>query len=227
MSESQANSEVRVRRLPSSAVAGCALATALGLGLAAPPFALWPFAAIALAPLIRALCGRSILERAAVGAATGVLSALATVVLPLGSALASFFDLPTGVPAHLVLAYEPGRLTAYLDGERRIDSSEAQGGLYHWRDLPLVFGDGDWRGRIEGVALYDRVLGPEEAAEAHRLYRAKLEARTPPPRTVVEAPIAPPARDSEGFVTAAFVIRAAAERMLASLGYRYLPGQAV
>lgn len=96
------------------------------------------------------------------------------------------FGLPSDLPAHLLVTYEPGRLTAYLNGELRLDSSAAQGGLYHWRDLPLSFGDGSWSGRIEGVALYDRVLEPAEVGEAHRLYLEKRGARLPIPRSVVE-----------------------------------------
>lgn len=97
------------------------------------------------------------------------------------------FDLPSGAPAHVVVTYSPGRLTAYLDGELRVDTTEAQNGLFHWRDLPLGFGDGAWRGRIEGVALYDRVLTAAEAAEAYRLYLVKRQARPSIPRSVVEA----------------------------------------
>jgi hypothetical protein len=97
------------------------------------------------------------------------------------------FELPAGRPAHVVITYEPGRLTAYLDGEALVGSAEAQSGFYHWRNVPLTFGDGRWRGRLEGVAIYDRVVSAAEAAEAHRLARARLAARRAVPRSVVEA----------------------------------------
>jgi hypothetical protein len=106
---------------------------------------------------------------------------------PAAHARLALFDLPVGVPAHVVLTYEPGRLTAYLDGERRIDSTEVQGGLYHWRNLPLSFGDGEWQGRLEGVAIFNRVLSATEARQAHRLYLERRQARPAIPRSVVEA----------------------------------------
>jgi hypothetical protein len=99
------------------------------------------------------------------------------------------FERPGTVPGHLVLTYEPGRLTAYLNGERKLVSQDPQGDFYHWRELPLTFGGDGWRGRIEGVAIYDRVLDGAEVAEGHRLYREKREARPAIPRTVVEARI--------------------------------------
>ncbi len=96
------------------------------------------------------------------------------------------FEVPAAA-AHLVLTYEPGHLTAYLDGEARFETTDLQGDLFHWRPSPLSFGGGDWSGRIEGVALYDRVLGADEVAEAHQLYLAKRRARPAIPRSVVEA----------------------------------------
>ena len=100
------------------------------------------------------------------------------------------FDMPAAAPVHVVLTYAPGRLAAYLDGEPRLEITDLQGDFYHWGTSPLAFGGEGWRGRLEGVALYDRVLAPAEAAEAHRLYLAKRLARPPIPRVVVEARLA-------------------------------------
>ncbi len=130
------------------------------------------------------------------------------------------FELPRGRPSHLVVSYEPGRLTAYLDGRLRVDSDAAQGDFYHWRPLPLVFGGGGWQGRIEGVALYDRVLAAAEVAESHRLYRAKLEARQPIPQSVVEARLVgrartPTLKEISPYREALTTVRYAVERQLA------------
>jgi hypothetical protein len=102
------------------------------------------------------------------------------------------FEIPPDRPSHVVVTYTPGRLAAYLDGERRVESSDFVGDFFHWREGPLVFGadgggGGDWAGELEGVAVYDRVLAPAEVEEDHLRYRAKLERRVPIPRRVVEA----------------------------------------
>jgi len=102
------------------------------------------------------------------------------------------FEIPVDRPSHVVVTYTPGRLVAYLDGEKRVESSDLVGDFFHWREGPLVFGadakgGGDWAGGLEGVAIYDRVLEPEEVEEDHLRYRAKLDRRTPIPRRLVEA----------------------------------------
>jgi hypothetical protein len=102
------------------------------------------------------------------------------------------FEIPVDHPSHVVVTYTPGRLAAYLDGEKRVESSDLVGDFFHWREGPLVFGaggkgGGDWAGVLEGVAIYDRVLGPAEVEEDHLRYRAKLDRRAPIPRRVVEA----------------------------------------
>ncbi len=131
----------------------------------------------------------------------------------------ALFEPPAGRPAHVVVTYEPGRLVAYLDGEPLVESVEPQGGFYHWRDLPLSFGGGGWRGRVEGVAIYDRVLSAAEAAEAHRLARARLAARRPVPRSVVEARLvarsrAPTLAEISPYREAVFAVDYVVERTL-------------
>ncbi|TNF70486.1 MAG: hypothetical protein EP299_13990 [Acidobacteria bacterium] len=102
------------------------------------------------------------------------------------------FEIPVDRPSHIAVTYTPGRLVGFLNGEKRVESSDLVGDFFHWRNGPLVFGadgkgGGDWAGVLEGVAIYDRVLGPEEIGEDHLRYRAKLERRVPIPRRVVEA----------------------------------------
>ena len=94
-----------------------------------------------------------------------------------------------GVAQHLVVTYSPGRLRAYLDGEPTADTQELKSGFFHWQRTWLRLGamgppDGDgrrfpwsWRGTLEGVAVYDRPLSPEEAASHHRRYQQIRERR--------------------------------------------------
>ena len=88
-------------------------------------------------------------------------------------------DLPTGHPTHILVTYSPGSLRAFHEGELVISDSSIEGGFFHWRPAPLVFGSDwndkrAWRGRLEGVAIYSRALEDEEAHESFLRYRSKL-----------------------------------------------------
>ncbi len=96
-----------------------------------------------------------------------------------------------GTPLHLVLTYTPGRLLAYVDGEPA-GEWPLGGDFFHWRPGPLVFGEAGAAAagttpRLEGVAIYARVLPPAEIRENHLRYRAARTARPEVPRVVVEA----------------------------------------
>ena len=82
-----------------------------------------------------------------------------------------------------MVTYSPGRLVAYLNGERILESDSVQGDFFHWKTYPLVFGGewgggGDWQGTLEGVAIYNRVLASEEVRENYERYRAKMASRS-------------------------------------------------
>ncbi len=92
-------------------------------------------------------------------------------------------QIPIGRPSHVLVSYTAGRLTAYIDGRQVLTTDALQDGFFHWRARPLVFGnewqaEHPWYGTLEGVAIYDRALGPEEARENHRRY-AELLAEVP------------------------------------------------
>ncbi|MEM9555509.1 MAG: LamG-like jellyroll fold domain-containing protein [Acidobacteriota bacterium] len=113
-----------------------------------------------------------------------------------------------GTPQHLVVAYRPGHLDAWIDGEQTVASADLQSGFFHWRELPLLVGAEwpdqlSWRGRVEALAVYARALGGDEVAENGRrlaaervrrkapemlVVRARLTARSAPPRLEEIAP---------------------------------------
>ncbi len=102
------------------------------------------------------------------------------------------FELPADRPVHVVVTYSPGRLVAYLDGERVTESTAVQEGFFPWQSGKLLFGDEvkggfPWAGTLEGVAIYDRVLESEEVRQSYAQYRQVLEAREPVSRMEVQA----------------------------------------
>ncbi len=96
-----------------------------------------------------------------------------------------------GTGQHLAIGYSPGRLTLDLDGERVLETDEVQGDFFHWRTWRFTVGGAwgsqvGWEGRLEGLAVYDRVLDPEQARENFLRYRRQIERRSRPDRVVVE-----------------------------------------
>lgn len=111
---------------------------------------------------------------------------------PGADAEARLFAVPTQEASHVVVTYTPGRLLAYRNGVLEAERADFVGNFFPWRNQPLVFGDrwgggADWAGTVEGVAIYHRILPPEEVHENHLRYRRKLERRPPVERTVVTA----------------------------------------
>ena len=85
---------------------------------------------------------------------------------------------------HLVVTYQPGRMLTYLDGEKVYDTDRVTGYLnWGWGMLVLgghhgLSGSSDcWRGTMEGVALYSRVLPPDEIKRNYQAYARKLRER--------------------------------------------------
>jgi hypothetical protein len=90
--------------------------------------------------------------------------------------------LPDDQAHHLALTYSPGLLAVFLDGVQVLDSRHLQSDFFHWKPRPLTFGAGSrggqsWRGTLEGVTLYHRVLAPDEIKENALRYRTRVEAR--------------------------------------------------
>lgn len=87
---------------------------------------------------------------------------------------------------HLAVTQQPGQTSLYVDGEPTASSTGIGGDFFHFRSYPLEVGR-DWDGRIEGLALYDRILSPDEIREAALRYRQLRERRPAVQRWTVEA----------------------------------------
>jgi hypothetical protein len=95
-------------------------------------------------------------------------------------------------PLHLIVTYTPGELVAYCDGREVLRTDKVQGDFSNWTPQHLLFGDewnGErpWAGVLEGVAIYNRTLSPDDAVQHAAAYRRLREARRPVPRIEVEA----------------------------------------
>jgi hypothetical protein len=111
---------------------------------------------------------------------------------PGAEAGAELFPVPADAPTHVVVTYTPGRLVAFRDGESAVERTDLVGNFFPWRDQALVFGDqwgggAAWSGKVEGVAIYNRVLPPDEVRENHLRYRQRIERRPTVLPTVVAA----------------------------------------
>jgi hypothetical protein len=100
-----------------------------------------------------------------------------------------------GRPAHVLVSYRPGHLSAWRDGEEVLTTAELQGDFFRWRPRPLTFGaerrrPGSWSGWLEGVAIYGRALGPDEARENARRYLEKIDGRPEVPRILIRGQLA-------------------------------------
>ena len=100
--------------------------------------------------------------------------------------------LRAGAPHHMIVSYSPGRLECFLNGKVVLSTDSVQGNLSNWTQQPLIFGDAregghDWSGALEGIALYNRSIGEEEAMRKYAAYSKRLKTRAPAERLVVDA----------------------------------------
>lgn len=83
---------------------------------------------------------------------------------------------PSEHPLHYTITYRHGELTAYLDGVEIARWKNLWGSLAVWRPGILTVGadpsgKNPWRGILEGFALYNRCLEPNEVARNAQNYR--------------------------------------------------------
>jgi hypothetical protein len=105
-------------------------------------------------------------------------------------------QLEKGKATHFLVSFRPGRILAFRDGTRVLDTDKLPGNLSVWRDgAKLALGadpDGGRRfaGTIEGVAIYARAFEPAEAAAHANAYRHQIASREPVKRVRVRARLA-------------------------------------
>jgi len=85
-------------------------------------------------------------------------------------------------PLHVVVTYAKGHLKAYFNGKQILDSTAVRGNFRNWQPMHLLFGDEwtgqrDWSGTLEGLALYNQALSPEEIARHYLQYDLLRRAR--------------------------------------------------
>jgi hypothetical protein len=83
---------------------------------------------------------------------------------------------------HVIVGYRQRKIEVVIDGEFYNPRLKADGGLGHWQPRKLFFGaasDGSsaWHGKIEGVAVFDRLVDDEEALEHYASSQALMGAR--------------------------------------------------
>lgn len=101
-------------------------------------------------------------------------------------------QLTAGETVHIVITYSSGRLVAYADGHQVFSSNAIQGGFKNWEQQHLLFGDEwgggrPWLGWLEGIAVYNRFLEPEEVARNYQAAMARLEGRSAPETLTLKA----------------------------------------
>lgn len=100
--------------------------------------------------------------------------------------------LTAGEANHVIVSYRPGRIACYLNGEQVFEGDQIQGDFRDWSAQHLLFGDEyggarNWAGVLEGVAIYNRFLPPEEARRNALEYEDLRKSRRPTPQRRVLA----------------------------------------
>lgn len=104
----------------------------------------------------------------------------------------SLCPVSAGKQTHVIVTYKKGRIVGYQDGKQVFSTNKVTGDFSNWSPHHFLFGDEwsedrDWSGTLEGIAIYNRALGPEEAKQNAAMYRDRLLVRTPVPKYEIEA----------------------------------------
>ncbi len=88
-------------------------------------------------------------------------------------------------PVTLAITYKEGMMTAYVDGKKVMTSQSVAGNFSNWEGHRLIVGDEldggrNWKGTVEGVAIYSRALSEEEVVQDHEAWQAAMAGRVEP-----------------------------------------------
>lgn len=99
-----------------------------------------------------------------------------------------------GTLYHVLVTYKPGLLVCYLNGRIASQTSFEKGTFDKWQGSSnsLIFGNEvggvrPWEGYLDGVAIYGRFIGAEEAAKKFELAGARISQRPRIDRKIVKA----------------------------------------
>jgi hypothetical protein len=97
-----------------------------------------------------------------------------------------------GKPCHVIVSYAPGRLVCYRDGKEVEATDKVEGDFRDWKNVHLVMGSTwdskhPWAGTLEGIAMYARFIGSDEARLNYERYRNRIKGRKAVPRLEIEA----------------------------------------
>lgn len=101
-------------------------------------------------------------------------------------------NVAAGWPQHVAVSYRPGEMAAYINGTQIYRGGDVKGDFSNWSPHHLLLGDEwdgarDWRGSLEGVAIFSRALTAEEIRRDADEYRGLIESRPPAQRIAIDA----------------------------------------
>ncbi|MDQ2732288.1 MAG: hypothetical protein M3Y56_11560 [Armatimonadota bacterium] len=89
----------------------------------------------------------------------------------------------SGQPNHIIISYKPGELICYLNGKQVFHTDSMRTSFDNWARARLCVGRrqyaAGWQGRVEGLAIFSRTMGSQEALEDYQIHAAKLGIRAP------------------------------------------------
>lgn len=103
-------------------------------------------------------------------------------------------QLEAGQAYHVVVTYKSGLLVCYLNGKIASQTNFASGTFDEWHgsSYSFIFGNEvggvrPWEGYLDGVAIYNRFVGKEEAARKFKLAGVRIAQRPMIDRKIVKA----------------------------------------